>query len=815
MKRLGVVAAVAALGAGACQSAVAPPRASEPLVSTQATTESVTGGLAGLPLSFIPNRGQIAGATDYYVQGSGASVGFDAGGVSWVLGQELIETRFVGTPGAEPEGLHRGPGVVSYFKGDPDEWHTRLPTFERVAYRDLWPGIDLIYSGDADEVKYAFRVSPGADLSDVRLAYRGADSVALNEAGQLEVSAGAERLTDDAPVSWQPGPEGRTPVPTSYDLRGSTYGFDLDGYDPSRPLVIDPAVLVYAGYIGGSATDTGNGIAVDGSGAAYVTGEVSSTESTFPETGGPDLFSNGVTDAFVAKVNPSGTALVYAGYIGGTGGDFGNGIAVDADGAAYVVGRTDSTATSFPVTGGPDITHNGGGNDAFVVKVDPDGLALDYAGYIGGSGTDFGRGIAVDGSGNAYVIGETASAEATFPDGTDTGSDGDAFDGIPGPDQEYNGGFDVFVAKVGTSGAALDYAGYVGGASFDAGYGIAVDSLGAAYLTGETNSDDVSFPETGGPDLDENGVSDAFVAKVNTGGTALDYAGYIGGSGQDFGRGIAVDTAGAAYVTGYTASSEATFPETVGPDLVYNLGTDAFVAKVNTSGATLAFAGYIGGSGSDNGFGIAVDSSGAAYVTGETFSTEATFPVTGGPDVTHNGGGNQDAYVAKVNPSGGALVYAGYIGGSGSEGGHGIAVDASGAAYVTGYATSTEATFPETGGPDLTHNGMRDVFVAKVAEAAAVTKTVTLAGKKKVKKGKKAKLTAVVGPCPGTAGDTVDLYRKGNVIRSGVTDASCTVVFKVKMNKTATFQAVSPQDDPLQLEGASNTLKVKVKKVQT
>ncbi len=237
----------------------------------------------------------------------------------------------------------------------------------------------------------------------------------------------------------------------------------------------------------------------------------------------------------------------------------------------------------------------------------------------------------------------------------------------------------------------------------------------SAYVVGYTDSTASSFPETVGPDLTFNGATDAFVAKVNAAGTALVYCGYIGGSGVDLAYGVAVDTAGNAYVTGYTLSSEATFPVAVGPDLTFNGGNDAFVAKVNAAGTALVYCGYIGGSGDERGFGVAVDTAGNAYVTGQTNSTEATFPVTVGPDLTYNGG--IDAFVAKVNAAGTALDYCGYIGGSGVDVGHAVAVDGAGNAYVVGETFSTEATFPVTVGPGLIFNGGGDAFVAKVGQA--------------------------------------------------------------------------------------------------
>jgi hypothetical protein len=342
-----------------------------------------------------------------------------------------------------------------------------------------------------------------------------------------------------------------------------------------------------------------------------------------------------------------------------------------------------------------------------VAKVAPSGASLAYAGYIGGSGVDQANGVAVDSSGAAHVAGVTSSTEATFPF-------------VGGPDTSQNGGQDAFVAKVAPSGASLAYAGYIGGSGDDFAFGIAVDPSGAAYVAGTARSTEATFPVTGGPDLTHNGgTNDAYVAKVAPSGASLAYAGYIGGSDFDDAFGIAVDPSGAAYVAGTARSTEATFPVTGGPDLTHNGGTnDAFVAKVAPSGASLAYAGYIGGSGSDDAFGIAVDPSGAAYVAGLTNSTEATFPVTGGPDPTSNGG--SDAYVAKAAPSGASLAYAGYIGGVGSDQARGVAVDSSGAAYVAGLTNSTEATFPVTGGPDVSNNGSNDAFVARVAWTLSV-----------------------------------------------------------------------------------------------
>jgi uncharacterized repeat protein (TIGR01451 family) len=562
-----------------------------------------------------------------------------------------------------------------------------------------------VYSGDASRLKYDLVVQPGADPSVIRMAYRGSTALQVNAGGQLEVSAGEGGFVEDTPYAYQEVGGQRVQVPASFALGSDgSYGFRVRRHDPTRPLVIDPVVLLYAGYIGGSSVESGNGIAVDTEGNAYVTGLTASTAASFPVTSGPDTSFNGGWDAYVAKVNASGTGLIYAGYIGGAKSfDAGVGVAVDAQGNAYVTGGTSSAESTFPVTVGPDTTPNGGG-EAFVAKVNPSGTGLVYAGYIGGSSGDGGRGIAVDAEGGAYVTGWTGSREATFPV---TG----------GPDTTFNGGgVDAFVAKVNPDGTGLLYAGYLGGSENDVGQDLALDAGGNAYVTGWTNSSEATFPATGGPETAfSGGDSDAFVAKVSSAGTGLVYAGYIGGLESDYGEGVALDAGGSAYVTGWTNSSEATFPITGGPDTTFNGGlSDAFVAKVNPSGTGLLYAGYIGGSSRDLGLGVATDAGGNSYVTGLTASTAATFPDTVGPDTSHNG--DEDAFVAKVNPTGTGLVYAGYIGGSNSDRGGDIAVDASGSAYVIGETSSTEATFPVTVGPDTTYNGGGDAFVAKISE---------------------------------------------------------------------------------------------------
>jgi hypothetical protein len=461
--------------------------------------------------------------------------------------------------------------------------------------------------------------------------------------------------------------------------------------------------LVYSTYLGGSGEDYGYGIAVDTAGNAYITGETSSTN--FPTTAGAvDTTNNGGSDVFVSKFNASGSALVYSTYLGGSNTDWGSGIAIDTTGNVYITGYTQSS-TNFPTTASAfDTTYNGGYYDSFVTKINASGTALIYSTYLGGSDRDQGEGIAVDQSGNTYIMGGTWSSD--FP--TIAGA----------VDTVINGGDDVFASKLNSSGSALVYSTYLGGSGSDYGDGIALDTAGNAYITGYTES--ANFPTTAGAyDTTFNG-DDVFVSKLNTSGSMLVYSTYLGGSDFDWGCGIVVDTVGNAYITGYTRSSD--FPTTTGAfdntfNGEFNADWDGFVSKLNASGTALVYSTYLGGSGEDFGWGITLDIAGNAYITGETYSSN--FPTTASAFDQIFDGGFDDGFVSKLNASGSSLVYSTYLGGSGGEYGSGIAVDNAGNAYITGYTQSSD--FPTSAGAyDTTFNGGRDVFVSKFSFAPLV-----------------------------------------------------------------------------------------------
>jgi len=474
------------------------------------------------------------------------------------------------------------------------------------------------------------------------------------------------------------------------------------------------AQQAYSTFLGGSGIDDVRGMAVDAAGNIYITGTTVST--TFPGVGGSSIqaTNGGGTDVFVTKLDSTGTTIVYSTFLGGSGLDEGLAIAVDGAGNAYVTG--DTTSPTFPGVGGGSIQPaNAGLSDVFVTKLNPTGTAILYSTFLGGSGVDDGLAIAVDGAGNAYVTGLSFSS---------------TFAGVSGASiQSANAGnFDVFVTKINALGTATVYSTFLGGSGDDRGLGIAVDSAGNAYVAGVTSS--VTFPGVGGGSIQpvNAGGSDAFVMKINPAGTAIVYATFLGGSDLDEGRGIAVDSAGSAYVAGSTAST--TFPGVNGSSLQpANAGGvvpgDGFVTKIDPSGAAILYSTFLGGSGADGCFGIAVDGAGSAYLTGGTAST--TFPgVKSGSIQPVNAGGIEDAFVIKLDPTGTAIVYSTFLGGSDLEEGRGIGLDAAGHVYVAGFTSS--ATFPGVDSHSLqpANNGAADGFVTKISNAALAPAIPTL-----------------------------------------------------------------------------------------
>jgi len=685
-----------------------------------------------LPLHFEANQGQVDQRVRFLSRGSGYNLLLTSNEAVLTLsrrennkdnnstaerggrerrGESLIQTgtlwmRWEGAnEEAKIEGVEGLDGKSHYFIGnDPEKWRRNISLYRKVRYRDLYPGVDLIYYGNQRQLEYDLVVNPEGDPNAIRLAIEGAEEVRVNERGDLVVRISGGEVIQHKPLIYQETEGKREIITGGYvvdslgkqDEKGKVrISFKIDHFDREKPLVIDP-YLVYSTYLGGSSTDTAYGIAVDDSGSAYIAGMTVSPD--FPTINPFQGSRKGNADAFVTKLNPSGTALVYSTYLGGANSlnatnDGATGIAVDSSGSVYITGSTCST--DFPTLNPIQAVYRGGLTDGFVTKLNPSGSALVYSTYLGGNGEDYGSGIVVDSSGNAYITGVTKSTN--FP--------------TLNPIQPSNaGGRDAFVTKLSSSGA-LVYSTYLGGSYDDGGTSIAVDSSGSAYVTGETYSP--NFPtknpiqaSLGGSD------SDAFVTKLNPSGTALVYSTFLGGTygldyDIDYGMGIAVDDSGSAYVVGSTWCSN--FP-TVNPIQASNAGSrDLFIAKVNPAGTALVYSTYLGGSNNDEGNGIALDGTGSAYITGYTSSTD--FPTSNAIQGTH-GGGSWDAFVTKLNPSGSALVCSTYLGGNGDDYAQWIAVDSAGSAYITGFTSSTD--FPTLNPFQGSKAAGHDAFVTKI-----------------------------------------------------------------------------------------------------
>jgi hypothetical protein len=600
-------------------------------------------------------------------------------------------------PSARAAGVDPLPGKVNYFIGnDPAKWHTNVPTFSRVEYADVYPGIDLAFYGGAGGLEYDITVSPGVDPHAITLNFTGADGVEVNGQGDLVVHTAVGDVVQSKPYAYQEVNGRRQEVVSGFVQTGSDVHFHIGAYDPGRPIIIDPVIIDYSTLLGGDAGPYGDavsGIAADNGGNAYLTGWTSS--ASFPTTPGAfDTTYNGSSyDAFAAKLNPSGSGLVYSTFLGGSGWDFGSAVAVDRRGDAILAGFTGSG--DFPTTPGAfDRTANGG-YDTFVTKLNANGTTLAYSTFLGGKIDEYCYALAVDRGGNAYVAGYTTSAD--FPT-------------TPGAfDVTYHGGpEDAFVAKLSASGSTLVYSTFLGGSALDMAFGVGVDHSGQAYVTGATLSD--NFPTTPGAyDPTKDGSLDAFVTKLDANGSALVYSTFLGGSQYEYGFGLAVDSENHAYVTGNTASAD--FPTTpTSFDPSYNGGdTDGFVSKLGADGATLIYSTYLGGSSEDRGNEIAVDAAGNAYVTGWTLS--ADFPVTPDAfDASYNG--SYDACVAELGSSGSALIYGTFLGGTGEDRGYAITVDGVGNVYAAGRTDSNN--FPTTQNSLKQRNpGGFDGFVTK------------------------------------------------------------------------------------------------------
>jgi len=704
-----------------------------------------------LPMAFEPNQGQTDSQVQYLARGKGYSLfvtgqeavvvlnkpkaltppGFAVKGPKGFVPASrptpttppvILRMKLIGAQTGRFDNLEKLPGVSNYFLGkDPSRWLHSIPQYGRVQSAEVYPGVDLAYYGNQGKLEYDFIVKPGADPGVVRIKYEGARSARVNGQGDLELGTSRGTVLFRAPSLYQESKGAKSAVQGHYrlDSQGQV-GFEVDHYDATKPLVIDP-VLDYSTFLGGTGYDSGSAIALDPAGDAYVTGFTNSMD--FPVVNAGQGSLGGTQNAFVAEIDPTGTTMLYVTYFGGSGADSGNGIAVDSSGDAFIVGTTSSP--NFPVNNALYGQTNSI-NDVFVSELGPGGASLPFSTYLGGTGNsgagygDYGNGIALDGSGNVYVTGYTSSAD--FPVTN-------AYQAAPGVGVFAT----AFVSEFNPTTPSLVYSTYLGGSYYDQAQGIAVDSAGNMFVTGYTYSP--NFPVTNAAQSAFGGTGgftlyttiNAFVTAINAPGTTLAYSTFLGGNNNDGGFGVAVDGSDNAYVTGRATSTM--FP-TLNPvqTALSNTFGNAFVCEIQPTGS-LVYSTYLGGSGNggfggnnfgDYGQAIAVDNFGYAYVAGYTGSPD--FPVTNSLQASLNQ--NATVFVTQFVPGGQGFLYSTYLGGTAYEQANGIAVDGNGNAYITGYTYS--ADFPLTvTPPQTTQMGNDDAFIAEISQAIPPTNTPT------------------------------------------------------------------------------------------
>jgi hypothetical protein len=728
-------------------STVAPRPVSSNRTVAPVSQDRVKAKYAALPLAFEKNEGQADPQIQYVARGKGYKLGLKpnqaimtlpgkkresevrdmmmnkrrgAAGVRAMLKKRgltahhaapstaRVEMNLLGAnPHARLVAEDSQQGKVNYFLGkDPSKWISNVPLYGRVNYKNVYPGVDLAFHGAGTQLEFDYLVNPGADASRIALSFQGADSLYTDHAGNLVLATSAGPLQLNKPVAYQSKNGARELVDAKFVITSKNQvAFELGSYDRNRELVIDPT-LFYSTYFGGDGADYASGIAVDGTGNAYVAGATDST--SLP---GNSTFVGGF-DSFVTKLDPNG-ALVFTTIFGGTSDEFPGGIAIDgAD--IYVSGTTDSP--NFPATVGQGFVGGGttGANDAYAVKLDINTGNFVWGTCIAGSESDSGLGVAVDSGHNVYVVGETFS--------NDLGGAGGGVNALPNGFAVNLGtgvgNDDGYIAKLTSDGTTYLLVSYIGGSSGDLATGVALDPSGNIYVSGETISND--FPTTSGAvqtgcGTDGNcnattstSFDDAFIVSIKANLSGYNYATYYGGSNVDDAFGITADASGNAFVTGTTASTDLLSPGTAFQSSL--LGTqNAFLLELNSAGSAVTYNTYLGGDGTDSGLGVALDSLGNIYLTGQTTSSSGSFPLVNPTQAV--GDGASDAFVSVLSINQGQLLFSTFLGGGGDEDQFqgSIGVDTNQNIFVSGDTdsgnNSTDA-FPTTSGAiDATYGG--------------------------------------------------------------------------------------------------------------
>jgi len=696
------------------------------------------------PLTFELNQGQTGPQVNFLSRSTGYTAFLTVDGIVLTLrpsqasapgkshpasthaAPAVVRMKLVGSNPSVAIGEDPKPGKVNYFIGnDRSKWHTNVPTYGRVRYKNIYPGIDLIYYGNNRQLEYDFAVSAGANPNAIQFDIEGANNIAVDDRGNLVFKTKSGELRFQAPAIYQELSGTRVPIQGTYLMKGaSRVGFQVKGYDAGKALVIDPA-LAYSTYIGGSGTDQPTGIAVDNNGCVYLSGYTDSADFPLATLGS---LPSGSDHVFVAKFDAAGSNLVYADYIGGNGQDYGTAIALNSSNEVYVTGSTASS--DFPTVNAYNPNYPGSFN-GFVSRISANGSSLLYSTYLGGNGSDNPSTIAVDGASDFFVAGNTSSSN--FP----------TMNAYQSTISSNQGGFYGnygFLTKFSPDGSSLLYSTYFAGNSnvaYDCGgtpcwgspfstvQAITLDASGNAYVIGNTNT--YNFPTTSGAYLTSNSTqfnaSVGFVSKFDGSGS-LDYSSYFyeaSGLLTNL-NAVAVDGAGSAYVAG-TAYSDGTFPVTsttiCDPGAQGIACSYAFVTKFDATAATLVYSTFLGPNNYATPAAIAVDSNNNAYVVGSTSSN--LFSVSSG--VEQFAGGN-DILLAELDPTGASELFSTYLGGSLDEYASGMALDADRNIYITG--TTDSVDLPTTqGAAQLVLGGNTDGFVMKLANVSAPAVSLT------------------------------------------------------------------------------------------
>ncbi|HSK72208.1 MAG TPA: SBBP repeat-containing protein, partial [Pyrinomonadaceae bacterium] len=681
---------------------------------------------AKIPLSFEENRGQAQSEVKFLSRGNGYALFLTPDEAVFALkkGENKSEDKLKkantlnssivlkmklhgANPAPQISGQDEIPAKSNYFQGnDSQNWRQDVSNFSKVRYEEVYPGIDQIFYGNGRELEYDFVVSPGAETDKITVSFEGAENLKIDENGDLILNVRGEEIRQKKPFVYQEIGGERREIAAKYSIQNPKskiqnpmVGFEIGEYDPSKMLVIDP-ILVYSTYLGGSGSDLGTDIAVDGEGNAYITGLTWS--ANFPvKNAVKSVADTNRGDVFVTQINSSGSEIVFSTFIGGSVGDIGHGIDIDNQGNVYVTGVTGASIdfNDFPTVNAYDNTF-GGTDDVFLLKLNPAGNQLLYSTYLGGSNTDVAYEVKVNKTtGEAVIVGDTLSV-SQFP--TTSGAYRTTCQGCVST---------PFVTKFNAEGSNLVYSTFVGPGSPN---DLALDAEGNVYLTGSTVSN--SFPITpGAPQPICTGCeflrADAFITKLNAQGSALVYSTYLGGSVRDVGNAIAVDAEGNAYVTGQTESTSLTikpFPTTTGVIRPRTESRDAFVTKINAAGTEFVYSTFLGGEGTDQALGIAVDAEGKTYTTGFA-SSHIGFPLVGNFNPPFPAG----IFITVLNNTASAAVFSSFLGGGE---GRDVEVDGKGGIYLTGEVLY-DRLLPRNALQPAPANGntsVSDAFVTKI-----------------------------------------------------------------------------------------------------